>query len=1208
VILKSEKHEKQIIENLIEEGIVSNDQIVALSKVQLKEIEESKKSFFRKTYLFNLEKGKVDVLNNNFERVSELLLGDINISFPSEQFRVWGNNIPVLDQNNTKVTSTKTDYKSFGISLSNDDRAFIYKENIFDDKFLSESYQLLFNQTPKNKSDFWVSDIFISDDCTLLCITDRSKGKIYFINTHTDKILKSLDIRDSFSNKSLNLAISKKKNKIYVTDGISPNLYIIDLNTFSVETKNISQGVLGNIALSQDHTSLYCVGIKPKQVLKIINLKDFSLKKEFQLKGELFSLGDSPSDILTVSPDYKFIYLVTHISEPEPFTPVITVFDMEKEKAVQRFSIKDGTKLSGIGFSVNNPSFELNKSIIDLLIENKISDNNKIQEIRSKLENDFDINSNAIDLDVSDYSNNKNEENKKDIPWKIKEESNKIGYYNISPGLDVVLFKKCKEKIWSEYEIFLRDLSNKEKWENYESEIEMRFLKLQEALDNQTSMIFIRISDAIMKARQELEWYSLSIIRLPDFIPDYHFEVMFTRDQAIEWLREKERDELIETGLKTIISNCPNCEAQLLGSYTCRSCGFEIEKPEDKLRSLLKIATFDPLEHIKLGHTMIIDKVNHKIMEIDHMRKVVWEVKKDVLGSSQVEFDQPRDAVRLRNNITLVVDHGNNRVFKLTQKGKLYWELDYNYDDEHKLNKPISAGALENGDILICDYGNHRILEVNSDQEIIWQYGQTGVEGIGEGQLRFPAYIQRTDGATNIIADSGNHRVIEIQGNKIIWQFGNENNVEGDEAKGNGNNKLDTPLSAWKYENGHILILDSGNRRVIEVNEKKEIVWEYKTDQAKEEHQIFKPFKAYRLKNNKTLIIGETRVVEVTYKNKRVDWVCSIEDLISSVSSDSKDYNENIRKTKVVHGMVNPYAKKVDLSSMFGSDAAKNEAFIQKKKAELAEKSAHRSPVITTPGAKLSDLNFLMIDKIKSTIFQVNRKGETTWKLEDVGVFKPVYIHDNYPSSVYVCDASQKVVVEFDCNSKEILWEYNDTKLLYPRSSVPTSNGTILITDQLANKVFEVDKNTKELIWEYKSGIPYHSLRLENGNTLITDWGIHMVIEVNNKKEIVWSYGQNKVSGDAEGFLAYPEYSQRLENGNTLITDTKNSRIIEVSPEGHIVWIFNHDGPTKLMTPTFAKRLSDGNTIIVHSGNKQIVEVSSSSKVLWKYIHQDRNV
>ncbi|MFN4151633.1 MAG: PQQ-binding-like beta-propeller repeat protein, partial [Candidatus Sericytochromatia bacterium] len=372
------------------------------------------------------------------------------------------------------------------------------------------------------------------------------------------------------------------------------------------------------------------------------------------------------------------------------------------------------------------------------------------------------------------------------------------------------------------------------------------------------------------------------------------------------------------------------------------------------------------------------------------------------------------------------------------------------------------------------------------------------------------------------------------------------------------------------------------------------------------------PFKAYRLKNNKTLIIGETRVVEVTYKNKRVDWVCSIEDLVSATSSsDAKDYNENIRKTKVVHGMVNPYAKKADLSSMFASDAAKNEAFIQKKKAELAEKSAHRSPVITTPGAKLSDLHFLMIDKIKNIIFQVNRKGETTWKLEDVGLFKPVYIHDNYPNSIYVCDATQKVVVEFDCNSKEILWEYNDTsskeKLIYPRSSVPTSNGTVLITDQLGNKVFEVDKSTKELVWEYKGGIPYHSLRLENGNTLITDWGNHIVLEVNNNKEIVWSYGQSKTSGDAEGFLAYPEYSQRLENGNTLITDTKNSRVIEISPQGHLVWIFSNDGPTRLMTPTFAKRLPDGNTIIVHSGNKQIVEVSPTSKVLWKYIHQDRN-
>lgn len=1211
MLLKSEKYEKQIIQSLIEEGLVSDDQIKNISYNQLKEIDDAKRSFFRKTYLFDLEKSKITILNNNFEKISEIEINSSSTNFSQDNFRVWGNNILVLDQNNSKVQSIKSEYKSFGISFSNDDRAFIYKENLFNDKYFSESYQLLFNQVPKNKSEFFIPDLFISDDCTLLCITDRSRGKIHFLNTHTDKILKTINIRESGSNKSLNITISKKKNKVYVTDGLTPNLYIIDLTSFDIESKNIGQGILGNIVLSEDHTSLYCVSVKPKQILKLISLEDFSLKKEFQLKGELFSLGDAPCDILTVSPDYKFIYLVTHISEPEPFTPVITVFDAEKEKAVQRFSIKDGTKPSGIGFSVNNMAFDLNKSIIDLLIENKVSDQNKIEEIKNKIENGNTIDvmsmkSNA--LDISDFSNSKKDENKKEIDWKIHGEAVKIGHENISPGLDIVLFKKCKDKIWDEYEVFLRNLSDIEKWENYESEIEMRFLKLQESLDNKSSMVFIRLSDAIVKARQELEWYSLSIIRLPDFIPNYNFEIMFTREQAIEWLREKERDELIETGLKTIISNCPNCDAQLLGSYTCRACGFEIEKPEDRLKTLLKIATYEPFEHIKLGHLMIIDKVHHKIMEIDHMRKVIWEVKKDVLSSSQIEFDQPRDAVRLKNNITLVVDHGNNRVFKLTQKGKLYWELDYNYSEKHRLKNPISAAALENGDILICDYGNHRILEVNSDQEIIWQYGETGVEGIGENQLRFPAYIQRTDGATNIIADSGNHRVIELQGNKIIWQYGNEENLDGDLGKGSGDGKLDTPLSAWRYENGNTLILDSGNRRVIEINQNKEIVWEYKTDEGKEEHKIFKPFKAYRLKNGKTLIIGETKVVEVTYRTKRVDWVCSIEDLVLESAKDVTTTIEHIRKTKVVHGVTNPYAKRTDGNNLFGSSSTKAEEFLQKKKAELAEKSVGRPSVITSAGAKLSDLNFLMIDKVKNIIFQIDRKGEITWKLENVGLFKPVYIHDGFPNSIYVCDATQKTVVEFDCNNKEILWEFNDTSssesLLYPRSSVPTKNGTVLITDQLGNKVFEVNKSNKNVIWEYKGGIPYHSERLDNGNTLITDWGQHIVLEVNQNKEVVWSYGQTKTSGNAEGYLAYPEYAQRLENGNTLITDTKNSRVIEITPEGHLIWIFTNDGPTRLMTPTFAKRLPDGNTIIVHSGNKQVVEVNKDRKCLWKYIYQ----
>ncbi len=249
-------------------------------------------------------------------------------------------------------------------------------------------------------------------------------------------------------------------------------------------------------------------------------------------------------------------------------------------------------------------------------------------------------------------------------------------------------------------------------------------------------MVYIRLLDAVVKVRQELEWHDLAIIKLTDILNDYNFEILFKREECLEWIREKERDQLIETGLKTIATNCPNCNAQLLGSYTCRACGFELEKPEDAIRrKLLQVATYHPMDNLKQGHLIITDIVNHKVIETDHFRRIIYELKKDVLHAElEVELEIPRDALRLKNNITLVVDYGANRVLKLTQKGRKYWELDYNAYPDNDLNKPISAAALESGNTIIVDQGNHRVIEVTEEHEIDWSYGKKGISGINEAE------------------------------------------------------------------------------------------------------------------------------------------------------------------------------------------------------------------------------------------------------------------------------------------------------------------------------------------------------------------------------------------------------------------------------------------------------------------------------------------
>ena len=608
------------------------------------------------------------------------------------------------------------------------------------------------------------------------------------------------------------------------------------------------------------------------------------------------------------------------------------------------------------------------------------------------------------------------------------------------------------------------------------------------------------------------------------------------------------------------------------------------------------------MENLIQGHLIITDVVNHKVIETDHFRRITYELKKDVLHSElEVELEMPRDAVRLKNNITLVVDYGSSRVVKLTQRGRKYWELNYEMSDDHALNKPISVAALESGNTIIVDYGNHRVIEVTEDHEIEWTYGIKGDSGIAEGYLNYPTFFQRTKSATNIITDSQNHRIIELEGKKIIWQYGNENNLNDESAQGKEFNQLNTPLTAWRYENGNTLILDAGNQRIIEVNPKKEITWEYQIDQEE------KAVKAFRLKSGKIMLISENNILEIDYGTKEITWSSSIIELTSVASqSDINTTTDNHKKTKVFHGVSNRYTSHAYISDSKKEDE-KRKSYVDSKMSEI-HRSNERPSVILTPGAQVTDMELAYIDKLKSMAYLIDRKGKVLWKYGENGELKKPQFISFEQSKIIIADTDNKRLLIFDKSSDIPQKVINKEDLVYIKSCEITQNDSFLISDSLGGKVVELDFESNITGQIKNSGLfknPYHAHQLKNNNLLITDWGNHQVIELDANKNIVWSYG-NKISGNALNQLSYPEYSERLDNGDTLISDTKNSRIIQVNKNAEIVWSYEGQGIHKLMNPTMALRLENDHTIIYHSNSRQIIEVDINGKILWKYLHQDK--
>ena len=215
----------------------------------------------------------------------------------------------------------------------------------------------------------------------------------------------------------------------------------------------------------------------------------------------------------------------------------------------------------------------------------------------------------------------------------------------------------------------------------------------------------------------------------------------------------------------------------------------------------------------------------------------------------------------------------DNRVILVDRHGNIVWQygrFGVTGSGPDQLNVPVQNTWLPNRHVLITDQANERIIEVDvATKEIVWQYGTTGLSGNGPNQLNNPNCAELLENGHILICDENNNRAIEVTRTKqIIWQYGS------------GDPNINDPVSgvafASRLENGHTLITDSNHARIVEIDQNKNVVWEYFTctGQACNLPRGTGPLptRAVRLRNGHTLISDQYnhRVIEVNHAKQIV--------------------------------------------------------------------------------------------------------------------------------------------------------------------------------------------------------------------------------------------------------------------------------------------------------------------------------------------------
>ena len=239
-------------------------------------------------------------------------------------------------------------------------------------------------------------------------------------------------------------------------------------------------------------------------------------------------------------------------------------------------------------------------------------------------------------------------------------------------------------------------------------------------------------------------------------------------------------------------------------------------------------------------------------------------------GFHQKDFNKPGHV--------LISDQFNNRVIEVDRDGNIVWQWgvgpnDFTATSALGVNDAQRVGTLT----LIAGTGippavispddpghaDNRVFLVDPHGNIVWQYGTFGVTGADADQLNTPVQATWLPNGHVLITDQGNQRVIEVtRKKKIVWQYGQTG------VSGIGPNQLNSPNSAELLANGHILIADENNNRVIEVTRGLNIVATFTAGGT-----LGAAAFASRLPNGHTLITdaGNNRVVEVN-RNDQLVW------------------------------------------------------------------------------------------------------------------------------------------------------------------------------------------------------------------------------------------------------------------------------------------------------------------------------------------------
>ena len=554
--------------------------------------------------------------------------------------------------------------------------------------------------------------------------------------------------------------------------------------------------------------------------------------------------------------------------------------------------------------------------------------------------------------------------------------------------------------------------------------------------------------------------------------------------------------------------------------------------------------------------------------------------------------------------------------------------------EEGQFREPMSEAFDSSGNLWVVDSGNDRVQEFSSAGLLLKKFG---TEGTGSSQFKSPWGLAINKSTGNIyVSDVTNDRVEEFSSSGVfvrMFGFGVSDGKETFEIctascvagkVGSGNGQFHNPQGVAIDSAGNVWVVDEGNSRVEEFNEKGEYLSKFGSLGAGN-GQLHEPA---------GIAISDGNLYVAEYNNSRVQEFSPTGVYINQFGAKGTGSGQfegaegisadpvtgDLYVTDFGNGRVEEFTTSGTFLTSFGSKGAGGEQF--KGPEGIAVNQAGTIYVADTGNARIQEWEPVPSAPVYTS--QFGTKG-----LEGGQFNEPRGAATDSSGNLWVVDTENSRLEKFS-PSGSFLAAYGSHGSEAGQLSgaagiaINQSTGNIYVSDRWNMRVDEFS-SSGVFIRTWGFGVSNGKAEFEmctskcqkgiegsgsgefhtplgltadaSGNIWVADYGNSRIEEFSSEGGFVAAYG---IHGYGNGEFQWPE-SVVYANGSIYVVDTTNDRVQRLSTKGEYLGQFgsNGSGPGQFSAPSYiAASSTSGNLYVVDEGNHRVQEFTPSGVLL----------